>query len=61
MPEAGLEPALPCGKGIQRLTRISVYEAYEESRVLVTIDKDFGELAIVRGQAHSGIVRLVAL
>ena len=35
--------------------------AHEESRVLVTIDKDFGELAIVRGQAHSGIVRLVAL
>ena len=25
------------------------------------MDKDFGELAIVRGQSHSGIVRLVAL
>ena len=35
--------------------------AHEESRILVTLDKDFGELAIVRGQAHAGIVRLVAL
>jgi predicted nuclease of predicted toxin-antitoxin system len=35
--------------------------ARQESRVLVTLDKDFGELAIVRGQPHSGIVRLVAL
>ena len=34
--------------------------AHQESRVLVTLDKDFGELAIVRGQPHSGIVRLVA-
>lgn len=35
--------------------------AHQESRVLVRLDKDFGELAIVRGQVHSGIVRLVAL
>jgi len=35
--------------------------AHQESRVLVTLDKDFGELAIVRGQVHCGIVRLVAL
>lgn len=27
--------------------------------VLVTIDKDFGELAIVRGRSHAGIVRIV--
>ena len=31
------------------------------ARVLVTLDKDFGELAIVRGLPHSGIVRLVNL
>jgi predicted nuclease of predicted toxin-antitoxin system len=35
--------------------------AQRESRVLVTLDKDYGELAVVREQAHSGIVRLVAL
>jgi predicted nuclease of predicted toxin-antitoxin system len=35
--------------------------AYREGRVLVTLDKDFGELAIVRGIAHSGILRLVNL
>lgn len=35
--------------------------AHAEGRILVTIDKDFGELAIVRGYPHSGIVRLVGL
>ena len=29
------------------------------SRVLVTIDKDFGELVIVRGMVHIGLIRLV--
>lgn len=33
--------------------------AHAEGRVLATLDKDFGELAIVRGVKHSGIVRLV--
>jgi predicted nuclease of predicted toxin-antitoxin system len=28
--------------------------------VLITLDKDFGELAVVRRLAHAGIVRLVA-
>jgi predicted nuclease of predicted toxin-antitoxin system len=35
--------------------------AYRESRILVTLDKDFGELAIVFNRPHSGIVRLVNL
>ncbi len=33
--------------------------AHREGRVLVTLDKDFGELAIVHSQKHSGIIRLV--
>lgn len=33
--------------------------AHAEGRILVTLDKDFGELAIVRGLPHSGILRLV--
>ena len=33
--------------------------AAQEGRVLVTLDKDFGELAIVQGKVHCGIVRLV--
>jgi predicted nuclease of predicted toxin-antitoxin system len=33
--------------------------AYDEGRILVTLDKDFGELAIVYGKPHVGIVRLV--
>lgn len=33
--------------------------AISEHRVLVTLDKDFGELAIVRGIKHYGIIRLV--
>src|SRR5688572_27743729 len=30
-----------------------------EQRVLITIDKDFGELAIVHGALHVGLIRLV--
>ena len=33
--------------------------AVQESRVLATIDKDFGELVIVQGKAHVGLIRLV--
>jgi predicted nuclease of predicted toxin-antitoxin system len=33
--------------------------AHSQRRVLVTLDKDFGELAILRGLPHSGIIRLV--
>jgi len=32
--------------------------AYREKRILVTIDNDFGELAVRRGLPHNGIVRL---
>ena len=35
--------------------------AMQQGRVLVTLDKDFGELAIVRGMPHSGILRLVGI
>ena len=35
--------------------------AHREGRTLVTLDKDFGELAVVRQSPHSGIVRLVNL
>jgi len=35
--------------------------AYREGRILVTLDKDFGELAIIRKIPHSGIIRLVSL
>jgi predicted nuclease of predicted toxin-antitoxin system len=35
--------------------------AYSEGRVLVTLDKDFGEKAVVRGMPHSGIMRLTGL
>ena len=33
--------------------------AHSEARVLVTLDKDFGELAVAMRRPHSGIVRLV--
>ncbi len=33
--------------------------AYNEGHILVTLDKDFGELAIVRGTPHCGILQLV--
>ena len=33
--------------------------AAQNGQVLVTLDKDFGELAVALGAAHAGIVRLV--
>lgn len=33
--------------------------ALREARVLVTLDKDFGELAILDGLDHCGIIRIV--
>ena len=33
--------------------------AHAEARILVTLDKDFGELAIVQALPHAGIIRLV--
>ena len=33
--------------------------AHQEGRVLVPLDKDFGELAVVHGHPHTGIVQLV--
>lgn len=33
--------------------------AQKEGRVLVTLDKDFGELAVLRGSQHCGILRIV--
>jgi predicted nuclease of predicted toxin-antitoxin system len=35
--------------------------AYGDDRVLITQDKDFGELAIVKSQPHRGIIRLANL
>jgi len=33
--------------------------AHQEQRILITLDKDFGELAVVQARPHSGIIRLV--
>jgi len=35
--------------------------AHREERICVTLDKDFGELAVVYGHPHHGIIRLVDL
>lgn len=35
--------------------------AAKNSMILVTLDKDFGELAIVRGFKHSGIIRIIGM
>lgn len=34
-------------------------EAYTTQRILVTLDKDFGELAVVFAKPHHGILRIV--
>lgn len=33
--------------------------ALQQERVVVTLDKDFGELAVAFGRDHTGIIRLV--
>jgi predicted nuclease of predicted toxin-antitoxin system len=33
--------------------------ALRENRIIVTLDKDFGELAVAFGHAHAGIIRIV--
>jgi len=35
--------------------------AKKEERVLVTLDKDFGELVFLHGLPHSGILRMVEI
>ena len=35
--------------------------AHSEGRVLITLDKDFGTLAILHNQPHCGIVRLAGV
>ncbi|MDB5294215.1 MAG: uncharacterized protein JWO31_198 [Phycisphaerales bacterium] len=45
----------PSDPGDEQILR----RAADEGRVVVTIDKDFGELAVVRGVLHAGLVRLV--
>jgi predicted nuclease of predicted toxin-antitoxin system len=36
-----------------------ILKAYIENRILITLDKDFGELAIMHNFSHAGIIRLV--
>lgn len=38
-----------------------IERAIAEKSVVVTLDKDFGEIAVVRGLKHSGIIRLVGI
>jgi len=38
-----------------------IRRAFEDGRVLVTLDKDFGELAVVKGMGHAGIIRLAGI
>jgi len=38
---------------------VILLQALDEQRILVTLDKDFGELVFLRGQRHAGIIRLV--
>jgi predicted nuclease of predicted toxin-antitoxin system len=33
--------------------------ALRENRIIVTLDKDFGELAVAFGRTHAGIIRIV--
>lgn len=47
----------PADPGDEEILR----RALQASQVVITLDKDFGELAVVRQLRHHGIIRLVAL
>jgi predicted nuclease of predicted toxin-antitoxin system len=57
--EAGHDVAwigdLPSDPGDQEILE----RANKEKRILITLDKDFGELAVAQGRPHHGMVRLV--
>jgi predicted nuclease of predicted toxin-antitoxin system len=38
--------------------RVLLQWARQESRILITIDTDFGQLVFLEGQSHSGLIRL---
>lgn len=38
---------------------VILHTGHAENRVVITIDKDFGELAIAKGIRHYGLIRLV--
>jgi predicted nuclease of predicted toxin-antitoxin system len=38
--------------------RVLLEWAVQESRILITIDTDFGQLVFLEGQSHSGLIRL---
>ena len=38
--------------------RILLVWAAQESRILITIDTDFGQLVFLEGQSHCGLIRL---
>jgi predicted nuclease of predicted toxin-antitoxin system len=38
--------------------KVILEKAFNEDRIVITLDKDFGELAIVQGHPHAGILRL---
>ena len=38
--------------------RVLLEWAAQESRILITIDTDFGQLVFLEGQSHSGLIRL---
>lgn len=58
---AGHDVATVADAGADPGDAVVLRRAHDEGRVLVTLDKDFGELVIVRGLPHSGLVRLVHL
>ena len=58
---AGHEVAVVSDWGADPGDEAILARAREEGRILVTLDSDFGNLAIFRRLPHAGIVRLVGI
>jgi predicted nuclease of predicted toxin-antitoxin system len=59
--EAGFEVVWVPERGPDPGDEVIIQQSVDEDMVLVTADKDFGELVFVFGKPHSAIIRLVAI
>jgi predicted nuclease of predicted toxin-antitoxin system len=59
--DAGHDVDVIAGASAQLSDEQILILASDANQIVITLDKDFGELAVVRRMPHHGIVRLVAI
>jgi predicted nuclease of predicted toxin-antitoxin system len=59
--DAGHDVDIVAGESAQLSDEQILGRAFGAGQVVITLDKDFGELAVVRRMPHHGIIRLVSI